>query len=316
MLRKDEAMDRLDIRLLGQLARGFTTFGPRTEVKGAYRRIAKNLGVDEDTIRKRVERLRTTGLFRGWRLIVNPRVLGVEIFAVWMTVGPALTVDAAIRKIRLLPGVVRIIQEVGDELGVLLLCKNQEVFKKRLELISELVDARNVMTYFNQPPKIGIEITKTDWEVTNRLRRDPDVRYSQLAMELRLSGRTVKRRVTRLIDGEAIFFIPDINVKLLEGAVCIDLLVNYTSGSYKREVDTNIFSRFQEYLWRAGFGGTEQGHFEFIVPSVSVAQEIDAWVRGLKGVRAVRLAFVYDWMVFSTEAMDEIIRAKIDHSTG
>ncbi len=303
-------MDRLDIKLLGQLARGISSFDFQPEVKAAYRRIACNLEVDEDTVRKRVERLRARGLIRAWQLAVNPNILGMTIFAIWMSVGPQLTLEEAIRKIKLVHGVISITHEIGDVLGVGLFCENEEVFKKRLGLISELVDARNVMTNFVQYPSPGVEVTKTDWNLIKRLRLRPTLSHKELANDLGLSTRTVKRRLTRLAQGKVIFFLPDIDLKLLEGAACVDLFVFYSASGLKGDVDRSIFSKFEDFILRAGWGSRVHGHFTFIVPSVTVAQGIVDWVRDLPGVREVRLSFIYEWILLYDEAWAELIAKK------
>jgi DNA-binding Lrp family transcriptional regulator len=281
-------------------------------VKAAYRRIAKNLALDEDTVRKRVEKLKEAGLIQGWALIVNPHLLGMTIFAIWMNINPQLSVQEAIRKISLVRGVLSIAHEVGDIVGVGLLCENEEVFNKRLELIAELVGARNVTTFGVRYPKPNLEFTKTDWDLIEKLRVNPSVRYNQLAKELGISSKTITRRLNKMIEGKGIFFVPEIDFKRLEGVLCINLFVFYTASEYKAEVDENVFSKFQDYVFRAGWGNPTHGHFTLLVPSVAVAQEVFDWVRILRGVREARINFVYDWAVFYDEALDEILRTKGD----
>ncbi len=87
----------------------------------------------------------------------------------------------------------------------------------------------------------------------------------------------------------------------------MDLFVLYTGSSFKEGVDKSIFARFEGYAMRAGWGSPNHGHFEFIVPNLAVVQEIVNWARGLNGVREVKLNFVYDWLNFYDEALDEII---------
>lgn len=273
-----------------------------------YGRIAKNLGVDEETVRKRVEGLRKTGLIRGWQLVVNPTLFGMGLYAAWMTVSPQLSVNEAIRKIKLVNGVVAILHEVGDALSVGVLCEDEKGFKKRLELMTELVGGTNVTTYSTNYPKQSIELTRTDWEIIRKLKVDPTQRFNKLARGLGLSSRTVKRRLSRMTEGRAIFIIPDLDYRVLEGAFCIDIFVHYTASGFKTEVDGKFFTKYQDFIFRAGWGSPAHGHFTLIVPSIAIAQEIVDWLRGLNGVREVKLSFVYDWLQFFDEAVDELIR--------
>ncbi len=304
-------MDRIDIRLLGQLARGMSSQGFQPEVKGVYGRIAKKLGLDEDTVRKRVERLESTGVILGWQLVMNPNVLGLKMFAIWMTVSPQLRIEEAVRKIRLVHGVITILCEVGDAFGVGLICESEEVFRKKVELISELAGPKELTTYVVNYPGTEVELTVTDWQIIKAFRPDPLVRYSEVAEKLGLSSRTVQRRLTRLTEGNAIFFLPNIDFSLLEGASCVDLFVSYTASGFKGEVDRSIFTKFEDYLLRAGWGSANNGHFEFLIPNVRIAQEIVDWTRGLRGVRETKLNFVYDWLNFFDDALDEAIARRV-----
>jgi len=303
-------LDRLDIKLLGELSRRTSgvTFQPL--VKRGYKRIADNLGLDEDTIRKRVERLRACGLMRGWKILINPSLLGLTTYTIQLSVGPGSTPDEAIRKIKLVPGVFSIIREVGDVLRVSLLCEDEESFKNRLGLVSELVGARDVTTLSNGNPEADVELTKTDWQLIDRLKLRPSLNYRELAEDSGLSTKTVRRRLIRLTQGKALGFVPDIDLRLLEGAACVDLFVYYTNSGLKATIDGSIFTKFEEYVLRAGWGSRSHGHFMFIVPRVTIAQEILDWARAQQGVREARLSFIYEWILLHDQAWSELERAR------
>ncbi len=304
-------LDRIDIRLLGQLARGMSAHDFQPEVKGVYGRIAKKLGLDEDTVRKRMERLESTGVIRGWQVVLNPNVLGLKMFVIWMSVSPQLRVEEAVRKIRLVHGVASIARLVGDVLGVGIFCESEQVFRRSVGLISELAETKELTTYVVDQPGTEVELTTTDWQIIKALRPDPLVRYSEMAKKLGLSSRTVTRRLLRLLEGNVVFFLPNIDFGLCEGLSCVDLFVTYTASSLKREVDRSIFTKFEDYILRAGWGSANYGHFEFLVPNVRVAQEIVVWTRGLRGVREARLNFVYDRQNFFDDAQDEVIASRV-----
>lgn len=305
-------MDGLDIKILGQLTRGWSSHGFQPEgVKGVYGRIAKNLGLDEDTVRKRVDRLESAGVIKGWRLIPNSNSLGLKRFLIWMTVGPKLRIDEALRKIRLVHGVFIILREVGDVLGIALLCGNEEEFRKKVELISELVRPKELKTYAGESPRVDVSLTPTDFMIIKALRPNPLISYVEVAKKLGLSSRTVRRRMSRLTQGNAIFFMPDIDFGRLEGVSCVDLFVDYTASKFKGEVDRSIATKFQDYLLRAGWGSANHGHFEFLVPNVRVTQEIIDWARGLQGVGEVDLKFRFESLNFSDDVLEEVFGDRI-----
>jgi DNA-binding Lrp family transcriptional regulator len=304
-------LDTLDIKILGQLGRGFSSHGFEPEVKGAYGRIAKNLGLDEDTIRKRVDRLESAGVIKGWYLIPNPNALGVKTLFVDMILDPKLKIDEIVRKLKLVFGVIRIFRYVGDGLGVALLIESEEMSRKRAELIAELVGPKELKTYASEGPRVDVSLTSTDYEIIKALRPDPLVSHAELAQKLGLSSKTVSRRLSRLAQGNVLFFMPNIDYSRLEGVSCVDLFVNYTSTKFKGAVDTSVAKRFPDYLLRVGWGSANHGHFSFLVPSLAVAQQIMDWARGLQGVRDVDLRFLIDTVTFSDDAVEEVLRAKL-----
>ena len=199
----------------------------------------------------------------------------------------------------------------GDVLGVALLCENDEVFGKRAELISELVGTKNMSTYAVNHPRTAVALTSTDWDIIKTMRPNPLMHYSEVAEKLALSSRTVQRRLQRLIESNALFFVPNIDFSRLEGASCIDVFISYTGSEFKKGIEQSIFTKFKEYALRAGWGSENYGHFEFLIPNVKVAQEIVDYARGLEGVGEVKLYFIFDWLIFFNDTIDEIMRSRI-----
>lgn len=302
-------MDRIDIRILGQLSRGVSSLDRQSEVRGIYGRVADKLALDEDTVRKRVERLESKGIIRGWQLVVNPSALGLKRYIISVRLSPNLTVEEATRKIRLVEGVTSIAREVGDVLLVGILCENDQSFRKRIELVSELTGTRDMTNYAVRYPYNEFEPTFTDWQIIKTIKPDPLLPCTAVAEKLGLSSRTVRRRLARLAQGSVIFYRLNIDFTLFEGCTCVDFLVSYTSSGYKQRIDRTVFAKYEDYVLRAGWGSESHGFFEFVLPNAHLAQEIADWTRSLRGVRDVRLNFRDNRLHFD-EALDEIVANK------
>jgi DNA-binding Lrp family transcriptional regulator len=67
--------DDLQVRILRELT---SPASFRWNVRESYASIGKKLGVDAETVRKRVKRARERGFLQSWRLIPNPDALGEE----------------------------------------------------------------------------------------------------------------------------------------------------------------------------------------------------------------------------------------------
>jgi len=60
--------DRLDAGILRELQNPAS----RWNVRKSFARIAKRLQVDEETVRRRVDRMEALGVVQGWTIIPNP----------------------------------------------------------------------------------------------------------------------------------------------------------------------------------------------------------------------------------------------------
>jgi DNA-binding Lrp family transcriptional regulator len=68
-------------------------------------------------------------------------------------------------------------------------------------------------------PPATFEPGRTDWRVLAALRRDARRSYAELAGELRLSERTVRRSVERLTEGKVMYLMPRLDMARAEGVV-------------------------------------------------------------------------------------------------
>jgi hypothetical protein len=92
----------------------------------------------------------------------------------------------------------------------------------------------------------------------------------------------------------ALFVLPSINPKAMEGATIADLVVFYANPESKTDVDNKIVSQFEELLMRAELGDIEHGFFNLIIRNISKAKEILTWVRELPGVKSAFIELVQE----------------------
>ena len=305
-------MDRIDIRILGQLHRGVSKLGFEPDIKRLYGRMAKKLALDEDTVRKRVERLESTGVIRGWQLVVNPDALALRTYALRMVIDPQIRVDEAVRRIRLVNGTFSIGRDTDNAFSMSVVCENEQAFRKRVELICELTRGKELGAYLVPQRRTEVEPTPVDWQIIRMLRPDPLVPYSRVAGRLGLSSKTVQRRIARLVRANVISFVIDVDFSRMEGALSASLIAHYADGRFQDEVEKGIFTKFEDYLLRVGWTSPSQSFFEFVVPNVHVAQEIADWTRDQRGVSGVKVNLNYNRLRFHGEVLDEIMASRVE----
>ena len=143
---------------------------------------------------------------------------------------------------------------MGASLSIVIIYETEEALRKQIELISRISNTENLVRANIPFPQCTTALSRTDWEVVRTLRGDPRKPYNVISRELGVSSRTVKRRLARMIRERALFMIPSIDTKALEGAVAADLMIFYTQTAAKDELDRKLVSEVHGYLIRESSG--------------------------------------------------------------
>ena len=106
-------LDKLDISVLREFMQDMTNFPRQSDIRKSFRKIAKSLQTDEDTVRNRIEGLHRTGFLRGWQVGINPGLLGQKTVTLVLDVPSPASKDDVLRKLRLIPGILTIIEYMG-----------------------------------------------------------------------------------------------------------------------------------------------------------------------------------------------------------
>jgi DNA-binding Lrp family transcriptional regulator len=159
-------------------------------------------------------------------------------------------------------------------------------------------------TYMNKMPKLfteyGAKLTESDWKIIGSLQEDPWKPYSAISKELKISSKTVKRRVEALAKSAAVYLLADVNMRAVEGIIPVDLLIFYENRS-----NTNSALKEKTRLQIAEYLGDQLvffdpnfapniDHFALILSSISKSQEIRKWVSGRDGVKQSDMSILLD----------------------
>jgi DNA-binding Lrp family transcriptional regulator len=299
-------MDEIDSMLVAKLFQSESKFGKVRMVKGSFRSIASELNLDEDTIRKRIKALQSAGLLTGWEVHVNPAALGCVMYLLWMDVDPKLLKSDVLKRIRMVHGVLGIIDMVSQTVVIQLVCRTEQSFQRSVNLITEIANGRTIFSYKSQFPASGFRPSPDDWRLIKEVRRRPTSSYYELGRAVGISSRAAKRRLEKLISSRIISIIPGIDLKALKGGIAVDMMVTYSSADLKRGLDAKIASRIGSYAIRVGWGDELHGHFTFAASGIAAARDVSDWVRTLSGATILKLDFMAD-VVSLPDVYDELI---------
>src|SRR5215510_12085527 len=182
--------------------------------KKTYLQIANRLGVDEETVRNRVKRLKDTGFLLGWRVIPNPALLGLTFSLVLLELEDPSSKEQSISRLTKSDGMINIASTFGNSLMLTALEDQQHSFSKQ---ISEMRLGKA-----SELPGLGLRptslrMTGLDWEIVRLVLRDAEKKMDEIAIGLKVSARTVKRRLNNMMRDSAILIMPMVNLRNTEG---------------------------------------------------------------------------------------------------
>ena len=265
--------------------------------KKSYLEIGAKLGVDEETVRNRVKHLRDTGFFLGYRLVPNPVLLGRTFASLRIEFKDRESKQAAIPLLSKVEGVMNIGSTYDKSVLVTLFADEDQDFSK-------LLIALGVEGEISSVPGLGLRttnfrMTRLDWEIVSLLLRDAERKLDEIAKQLKVSTRTVKRRLNMMMKENAIFTMPMVDLRKTEG-ISYQLRVVSEQGK-KSEVEKSVVAKIGDVVFRAS--DSQNGSvFGFTGANVAQGNDILEWVKQQPGVRSVtmsiaeRVVQVFDWI--------------------
>lgn len=288
-----EKLDALDRHIIRDLlaSNGVPPGSPM--MRKSFRSMAKDLRVDQGTIRSRMKKFQEQRMIRGWYLGVSPAMTGRGVVHAWFEVEPGCDKAGLIDDLISVPGVERVCNYLGPRMSLVLLYRNEKDLKASLERISKLARPSKLFHAQGVPATRYPNLTETDEAVIGSLQQDPWKPYSGAAKELRFSAKTVKRRVTKLSEAGAIYMLPDIDLKALQGIIPVELVVSYGDAHRKAEVNERISSNFRGEIVFSQISESH-GYFALMVPNVSSVEQIERWAKQQKGVSEAHTEVLQD----------------------
>jgi len=286
-------MDTLDIKIIRELFQPKPLVPAREGQRKSFRAMGKKLGVSDGVVAKRVDRLMSSGLIKGFSLLLNMELLGLKVGVLALDIEASTSRKEVAKRLSLVDGLFIVQTHVQGHVGVMFCYRDDESLQKRADLISTVAGARSAKLARMLFPKSTVSLSKSDWRILSRLTRNVDMSLGQISEELHMSTRTVRRRIVRMTKGGVIFTLVSADVTAIRDAVMAELVVEYDGLSVRPQVDKMLFELLEPYYFSTGLWDTFS-LFSMILPSISKSREILETVKEAKGIRSAMLEFVED----------------------
>jgi len=287
--------DSLDLRITREIG---TPRSAQWNVRESYASIAKRVGVDEETVRKRIKRAEKMGIVQGWRATIHPNLIGCVDAFVDLEVNANLNKIQIISQLKLLEGVIAITDFEGVGLDVLFFVEPGEALSRKLELIREMCGAKEYI-WSNYLPPCDLKPTETDWRIIWSMRNDPRRNISDIAKEARVATKTVNRRLKLLTERRALFLIGLPNFRQTMG-ITGNFLISCSNKEMTSSVSENVLNKFQNTAFAAVTPSYQS--YNIFFHNLSEAESARKWIGKIEGVATVRmwimkdLIYVWDWL--------------------
>jgi DNA-binding Lrp family transcriptional regulator len=282
------------------------------KIQESHRSIARRIGADKETVRRRIKQIEGLGIIKGWHLVPNPAIFERKASAIVIDVSDESRKPEIISQLEFIDGIVMIMDFEGKQLQLQLFYEDDQELSRKTQLIKLLCGSQDAITIGLWFPPIRRTLTETDWNIVRKLSKEPKQRLSDIAVAIKVSSRTVKRRLTAMIDAKTFYMVPQLNYKKIAGLSC-RFVVCYSDSKHKMKNDELISEKLRGQIIFSFTGGNDASGYNVLCANLAVADETQKWFHSLSGIKHVKAGIFRD-MILPTEWISKEIDRRISIS--
>ena len=285
-------MDALDIKILREILKS-ESIGPFPSSLASLRKVGLAVGVDKDTVRNRLLALKKKGVLTGWHSMMNPNLLGMKSTRLWLGYSTEELKEKGVKALASVANVRAVYDYVGNFASTVIVHKPlSQSQKTEAEKVASKTSAQVLYKATISFPSTHTILTSSDWRIYNAIRSNPQTTHRIVANETELSPRTVKRRLQRLSEENAILVVPDIDSKKLDGIVA-EILVGFDSSDFSYPLK-QISSFGKNCVIREERYDAPLALFSIVSSNIATAREMYQSAKSQPGVFDTQLFILQD----------------------
>ncbi|HEV8360527.1 MAG TPA: Lrp/AsnC family transcriptional regulator [Candidatus Thermoplasmatota archaeon] len=307
-------MDALDIRILRTMGIQPYSSAPRDPANLRPGRLAKQLGVTKKTVAERIVRMEQDKLIGGYELYPNFRHLGYEASCYNLDLDDEEVATQALESLKAEPGFVAIYTFVGGPMCAMVAYRDpaeQEALLRRLMKVAGEGGAQKF--YDLAMPQVVRPLSSLDWRILQGLRGNAKRPLSEVARELKVSARTVKRRFERMGAEGSFLITPMLDPSVAEGLMMFVLLFHLDADAGPKAYNA-ARKAFDGQTIAVDFAANpSMGSFALVLfaRSMAEAKALERKARAVPGVAKVQ-PFFFTGAAESFAWVDEAIAERVE----
>ena len=224
-------MDPLDVGILRELSRDQILWFGRLDPRISAAEISRRLRVDRATVSARLHDWERSGFLLGHEVVPSPLVFRARIAGGNLRVADLRTKPEVLNDLALVPGLISAVDHVGDWVALLYAYEDSRALERSRRLVERLpgVGEATPCVPFH-PPEPTVVPTALDFRILDDLKSNPRRTLQQIARSVGTSSKSLVRRLTRLVQGRAIWYLPILDFTRYPKAVVARFVVTLKAG--------------------------------------------------------------------------------------
>ena len=224
-------MDSSDVRIFCEMAFGdssYKEFGGR-HLSAAE--MGKRLGMDEKTVRVRVNRMEDSGFVKYYQAMPNLALFGMRVVSLFRFEALNLsTKHAVISRLHEVPRLVESSDYLGPFLSGRIAGATAEEAKREADGLAALYELGTELLWSGPVREPSSRLDKLDWQIIRGLRYDARSSDKDLAETLSVTQRMVGYRISKLLESGSIHMRAVIDPQRQAGLVFYELQLEVDAG--------------------------------------------------------------------------------------
>lgn len=310
-------MDGVDISILRTI--GMRPYGELPKDSRVFKPsfIAKKIGIEPKTVKARLKQMEKNGVICFYQVYPNFRHLNVRGAGYLFSIENEEQKLNAINRLEMVDRILEAHNFLGKELCIDLSYVNDFDLEKKLRLLSEFTgDFKPVPFYHRHMPPVDRVLSLLDWRILKALRYNALQPLGKVAVQLKVSKKTVKRRVERMAKEGSVFIVPCIDLSKAQGMLLFELLVYTNQKADNVTIKEILNATKNHYVYHYVPASNALGNFDMILFAQSAAEigflkKNVSKLQGVAKVDALLLQGWFDYTKWIDFAIDEQINALV-----
>lgn len=280
-------MDATDIRIVREM--GIRPYGrsPRNPESLREAAIARRLGLDLKTVKGRIERMEGTGFLRGYEIVPNLGHFGMQGSGYLYRVVEPDAKREALKRVEPTEGLLEVHDFLGAEVCVDVAYRSPEELASKLKTLGDTMGDRSPLRFYDRVlPPVNRVLSPLDWRILQKLRGRAQRPLADVAADVGVTLKTVRRRFDRMAGEGSFFMVPLLDPSRATGLVLFELLV-YANPDAPRETLERVLAVLDEnHVYHYTPASRALGNFDVLLFGESVA-DVERLLLAAKAVPGV-----------------------------